>query len=323
MAAAVYVSAAVGSCALIAILRMQTSRDREGMSKGANVSRRVRQLRRSEIQIRSVMWRGKNYFYRHFVRKSRPVIFTDVVETWEAYLRWTPAFLKKIGSHCRVHVSSGVEESSCLESFKSEETLADFIDRLTNGNPVAENVYLKQFLFFSHFPEERKFVYPESFFSSLAIFSTSYVWIGKMGSTTGLHSDDEENILCQIRGTKRVYLYPPSEREFLYPNKKYDSGTECCDVNPAVPDLKLYPNFAYAKPAVVANLTAGDALYIPKGWFHYVETTAHLSISLNYFCSNPYEMLTVGLARELRHLWHLVQIRLCGGHTKPGCVCHG
>eukprot|EP00469_Lotharella_globosa_P016675 CAMPEP_0167830752 /NCGR_PEP_ID=MMETSP0112_2-20121227/13159_1 /TAXON_ID=91324 /ORGANISM="Lotharella globosa, Strain CCCM811" /LENGTH=54 /DNA_ID=CAMNT_0007735131 /DNA_START=1 /DNA_END=162 /DNA_ORIENTATION=+ len=44
-----------------------------------------------------------------------------------------------------------------------------------------------------------------------------------------MHNDDENNVLNQIFGEKTVILYPPRARPYLRVNKKYDSGTECCD----------------------------------------------------------------------------------------------
>lgn len=39
---------------------------------------------------------------------------------------------------------------------------------------------------------------------------------------------------------------PRSQRDLLYPNRKYDSGTECCDVFMDAPDLQSHPRFARA-----------------------------------------------------------------------------
>jgi hypothetical protein len=50
--------------------------------------------------------------------------------------------------------------------------------------------------------------------------------MGPGGAVTGLHSDDEDNVLLQICGKKRVVLFPPSSRHLLRPNQKYDSGKQ-------------------------------------------------------------------------------------------------
>jgi hypothetical protein len=42
------------------------------------------------------------------------------------------------------------------------------------------------------------------------------------GNTTSpLHYDDYENLLCQIRGTKEITLFPPSDLHNLYYRGRY------------------------------------------------------------------------------------------------------
>ncbi|CAN0346139.1 unnamed protein product, partial [Hapterophycus canaliculatus] len=38
----------------------------------------------------------------------------------------------------------------------------------------------------------------------------------KGGTTAVLHYDDYENLLCQVRGTKELVLFPPEDLENLY-----------------------------------------------------------------------------------------------------------
>ena len=47
------------------------------------------------------------------------------------------------------------------------------------------------------------------------------MWVTKIpglsGNTTSpLHYDDYENLLCQIRGTKEITLFPPTDLKYLY-----------------------------------------------------------------------------------------------------------
>ena len=39
-------------------------------------------------------------------------------------------------------------------------------------------------------------------------------WAG--GTTAVLHYDDYENLLCQVRGTKELVIFPPEDLENLY-----------------------------------------------------------------------------------------------------------
>ncbi len=50
------------------------------------------------------------------------------------------------------------------------------------------------------------------------------------------------------------------------------------------PDLDRFPRFADAlSHAMVAELEAGDALYIPSMWWHHVEGLARFNILVNYW----------------------------------------
>ena len=81
-------------------------------------------------------------------------------------------------------------------------------------------------------------------------------------ATTSLHYDEAHNVLCVVRGAKRVKLWPPSATPGLAPRPIHRArnhhqsrlGT-CADVAP----LEL-------------ELGAGDVAFIPKGWWHQVES---------------------------------------------------
>lgn len=156
---------------------------------------------------------------------------------------------------------------------------------------------------------------------------------------TGLHCDDEDNVLVQVSGRKRVTLVPPWQRHCCYPNRKYDEGTTCCDADAEAATgvrgggarreaIARHPALAGAAARSVV-LEAGDVLFIPRYWFHQVRPLrcvvnrtgggepAVVSISLNFFVSTPWQLLREGLPRwalNAAHRW-LRWRRGC-------CVCH-
>ena len=76
-----------------------------------------------------------------------------------------------------------------------------------------------------------------------------------------LHYDVMANVLCQISGTKRLILYPPSDVSLLY-------------FAPAL----AHPHEVMLKP--------GDILYIPPLWLHTASPIDTVSISVNVFFRN-------------------------------------
>ena len=94
-------------------------------------------------------------------------------------------------------------------------------------------------------------------------------WVAPAGATTPLHFDRHRNLLCHCVGTKDVLLWPPSTRvpANAPPNENTSSRVDC----------------AVAPPpgAAAARLEAGDVLFVPRGWWHYVATRrTSLSLSL-------------------------------------------
>lgn len=184
---------------------------------------------------------------------------------------------------------------------------------------IPESAYLKQceIGYFAKLPSLRADVFPEKMFSPWAIFGCCNLWIGDENATkTGLHNDDEHNVLCQIRGQKRVILIAPEERDNIYPNILYDSGTECCDVNASNPDLQRHPLFACVGVRFEVVLEPGDVLFLPRFWYHEVQPMGSFSVSVNYFCSTPLDQLRWGVKRAILGCLHGA-----GVYKRGKCVC--
>ena len=174
-----------------------------------------------------------------------------------------------------VTVSVGNEESSTSGSHKEKISLRAYMEGMIerkhkpHRRADSQSPYLKQLDVFQALPALKKDIDGNPFSWWQSVFRSTYLWIGGHGSMTGLHNDDENNVLCQIYGNKTVYLYPPEMRDFLYVNGNYDSGTECYDVDVVSSTVEQYPNFSSAKQfEIKCSLTPGDMLYIPKFWYH-------------------------------------------------------
>lgn len=85
-----------------------------------------------------------------------------------------------------------------------------------------------------------------------------------------------------MAGVKYVRLYPPSETPSMYP---FEGGltSNSSRVDARAPDLDKYPAFARAR-GLECWLRTGSALFIPVGWWHYVEAVS-LSASVSFWWS--------------------------------------
>lgn len=93
-----------------------------------------------------------------------------------------------------------------------------------------------------------------------------------------LHYDVLANVLCQIRGSKTLYLYPPSDVQHLaYPPGGSSSNIDV--LNAQEPMLRnTHPHVALLKP--------GDILFIPPMWSHAAVPEEGLSVAVNVFFKN-------------------------------------
>ena len=111
------------------------------------------------------------------------------------------------------------------------------------------------------------------------------VWIGN-AVKINTHFDLAYNIACVIGGRRRFTLFPPDQIANLYiaPLDFTPSGAPVSLVQLTNPDLARYPRFAEAlRHAQQAELEPGDALYIPFGWWHHVESLTPFNVLVNYW----------------------------------------
>jgi hypothetical protein len=111
------------------------------------------------------------------------------------------------------------------------------------------------------------------------------VWLGH-ASNVSAHYDTADNLACVVAGRRRFTLYAPELIESLYvgPIDNTMAGQPVSLAASSPPDDAKYPRFAQVRDsALVAELEAGDALYLPKLWWHQVESTAPFNGLVNYW----------------------------------------
>lgn len=96
--------------------------------------------------------------------------------------------------------------------------------------------------------------------------------------TLWLHYDVLANVLCQIRGTKTLRLYPPSDVTHL----GFPPGGSSSNI-----DVFMAKHVALENTHPHdANLSPGDILFIPPMWPHTATPTDGMSVAVNVFFRN-------------------------------------
>ncbi len=111
------------------------------------------------------------------------------------------------------------------------------------------------------------------------------VWIGT-ASEIACHYDTYDNVACVIAGQRRFTLYPPDAIGDLYvgPIDHTMAGQPVALAPGAGPGNPRYPRFDAAQPrSITVELDAGDALYLPKLWWHQVEARDRINLLVNYW----------------------------------------
>jgi hypothetical protein len=111
------------------------------------------------------------------------------------------------------------------------------------------------------------------------------VWIGN-ASQVSCHFDTFENIACVVAGRRRFALFPPDCIGDLYvgPIDNTMAGQPVGLAVGSAPGDPRYPRFEQVRDrALAVELEPGDALYLPKLWWHQVEATEPVNVLVNYW----------------------------------------
>lgn len=111
------------------------------------------------------------------------------------------------------------------------------------------------------------------------------IWIGTR-TRIAAHNDLPRNLACVAVGRRRFTLFPREQFRNLYlgPVDHTPAGRAVSMVDLHQPDDTRHPRFREALDhALVADLDAGDAVYIPSMWWHHVEGLAPFNVLVNYW----------------------------------------
>jgi hypothetical protein len=111
------------------------------------------------------------------------------------------------------------------------------------------------------------------------------IWLGH-ASNVSAHFDAVDNVACVVAGARRFTLFPPEAIDGLYvgPIDNTMAGQPVSLAASSPQDDAKYPLFREIREqALCAELKPGDGIYIPKLWWHQIESTASFNGLVNYW----------------------------------------
>ena len=211
--------------------------------------------------------------------RPNPVMMRGGIHHWPALRKWNQAdyLLHHIGRRLiPVEIGSSYTSSNWTQKLMNGyEFLTEFV--FPEAPPVVG--YCAQHNLLTQIPALRDdilipdYCYCTENDDQEVIMNT---WLGPKGTVSPLHTDPHHNMFAQVVGTKYVCLYGPEESGNLYPHGGILGNTSQVDL--IHPDFKQFPRFANAQ-FTECLVYPGDLLFIPKGWYHHVQS---LSASFSF-----------------------------------------
>jgi hypothetical protein len=237
-------------------------------------------------------WLSRWDFLERYYARNRPVLILGLTDGWPAHDEWTLDRLKARLGHVEVEVQSGRDRDEQYELHsnlhKSQMSFGDYIDRIQSGG-VGNDLYLTAN---NHFFEREDtavllndFTMPTEYLDPDPAPGTFFFWFGPGGTVTPFHHDVCNVLFVQVIGRKRIVLIPALQTHRLYNDVGVYSSVDLLR-----PDYDRFPRFQETTPIEVV-VEPGETLFIPVGWWHYVEaldTSVSLSFT-NFVFPNGYD----------------------------------
>lgn len=247
-------------------------------------------------------FRDRDAFQRNIAAPARPTVLRGAFRGWAAvqaaadspaaladYLRRfandvaTQAFVGKPEIAGRYYYAEGLDGFN----FDRQDTdLPKALDRILRnaGSPGTETVYVGSLPAEIYLPGLAE----DNPAPMLPPEIRPRIWIGN-ASNVSCHYDTFDNLAVVVAGQRRFTLYPPEAVASLYvgPIDNTMAGPPVGLADGSTPGDPRYPAFETIRDqAVRVDLEPGDALYLPKLWWHRVEATAPFNVLVNYWWDN-------------------------------------
>lgn len=261
---------------------------------------------------------SEEQFINNYVLKHKPVLIKNGA-SMAALEKWDGEYIRsKIGSK-KAHCLSKKEGKYTRAHMKTM-SVSEFVDYMDGCESDDERYYLRASIK-EEYPELLDDIVEPSLITRDKNTEIN-IWYGWGGNKAPLHYDAKNNFLVQIKGKKKLLLFPASERKNLYPNNMFHdfSHFSRADITPdlSVDEIHVQNNklgrVRNAKGYQV-ELAPGDMLYMPAFCWHsalgFGENIA-LNFWWGYSFSNDYLPHLNYVAHHPGFVWATIKKMLSG-----------
>lgn len=220
-------------------------------------------------------------FFEQFYAANRPVVLTGLVDHWPALKRWSLDYIAERVGGAMVELQAGRTDADDYELAKERHrqllpmrAVIDAIRRSEQSNDFYITAY-------NDTTNKNALAPLWDDLGDVSILRPSggrdgFFWLGPKGTLTPFHHDLTNNLLVQVMGRKQVYLVPSWEVGRMQNSIHCFSGRSPSD----------WPGDDLP-PLLECIIEPGDALFLPIGWWHYVEALdATISMSFTNFAAD-------------------------------------
>ena len=207
-------------------------------------------------------------FMQKYKKRELPVVMKNLTKEWKATQKWSLEYFEGLAGDKEIKLY-GTKSSRNKRSLYGEQTtmpLKEYFKLLRTGEKD-----LRMFFFeiLKEIPTLKDdFLFPEIGLKFLKKLPTMF--FGGKGAKVQMYFDIDyaDIFLCHFGGKKKVMLFSPQQTPLMY-HVPY-SFSSLYDVDYATPDYDKYPALKHLQ-GYETTLQHGDVLYIPPGWWHYIE----------------------------------------------------
>lgn len=214
---------------------------------------------------------SRDAFFDMYYYSNRPVILTGTFDGWPARMKWNFDYFRARCGECEVEVQFGRDSDARYEinqpKHKRMMRFRDYVDLVERSGKTndfymtANNTSHNRTALAALWDD----VAPIAPYLDPTSPDTGFFWLGPAGTKTPFHHDLTNNFMAQVIGRKRVMLVSSLDTPSMYNDLHCYSQVDGGALD--------YARFERLKDVQVLEcvIEPGDLLFLPIGWWHYVE----------------------------------------------------